>query len=244
MIWAAIVPLNHVIPFLTAGLLTGDTEGMSDDPTVPLEMQIWLEQARGAVAEARAGNDKVRLAQALKALASKVRRHPPMYEDAVATLTEASQLFGELKMPLDEAWCIRHIGIVREYQERLEEAEGAYDKALELFRENAVENSLDYANTVRYPAVVKNRLGKRGAAAHLWEEAHDRYKQVGSGGLVEGVAEAAAWLTIFAIEAEERELAEKWFRSASEASSASADPDTHKFVAEVATRLRAIGRSD
>ena len=161
-----------------------------------------------------------------------------MYEVAIGTLTEASELCHELGMPLDEAWCIRHIGIIREYQDRPEDAERLYDESLALYREHAEGNSLDYANTVRYPAVVKNRLGKRKGATRLWEEAHDRYKQVGPGGLGEGVAEAAAWLTVFAIEAGDRGLAEKWFESASEASSASSDPDTRKFVAEVEARLQ------
>jgi tetratricopeptide (TPR) repeat protein len=210
----------------------------ADDSQLPVEFQMRLEAARRAVAEARAGNDKVRFAQALKQLGSIERRPPFMYEVAIGTFTEASELCRELGMPLDEAWCIRHIGIIREYQDRLEDAERSYDESLALYREHAEGNSLDYANTVRYPAVVKNRLGKREDATRLWEEAHDRYKQVGPGGLGEGVAEAAAWLTVFAIEAGDRGLAEKWFESASEASSASSDPDTHKFVAEVEARLQ------
>jgi tetratricopeptide (TPR) repeat protein len=209
-----------------------------DDSKPPVEFQRRLEAARRAVTEARAGNDNVRLAQALKQLGSIERRPPFMYEMAIGTFTEASELFHELGMRLDEAWCIRHIGIIREYQYRLEDAERAYDKALALYREHAEKSSLDYANTVRYPAVVKNRLGKREDATRLWEEAHDRYKQVGPSGLGEGVAEAAAWLTVFAIEASDRGLAEKWFQRASEASSASNDPDTHKFVAEVEARLQ------
>jgi tetratricopeptide (TPR) repeat protein len=161
-----------------------------------------------------------------------------MYQAAIGTFTEASELYRELGLPLDEAWCTRHIGIIREYQDRIEDAETAYDEALALYREHAAGSSLDYANTVRYPAVVKNRLGKREDATRLWEEAHDRYKQVGPGGLGEGVAEAAGWLTIFAIEAGNRRRAEKWFERAREASSASSDSQTHEFVAEVEARFQ------
>jgi tetratricopeptide (TPR) repeat protein len=210
----------------------------ADDSRLPLEFQVRLEAARQAVAEARAGSDRVRLAQTLKQLGSIERRPPFMYEVAIGTFTEAAELSRELGMRLDEAWCLRHIGIIREYQDRLEDAERSYDEALALYREHAEGSSLDYANTVRYPAVVKNRLGKREDATRLWEEAHDRYKQVGPRGLGEGVAEAAAWLTIFAIESGDRGLAEKWFESASEASSASSDPDTHEFVATVEARLQ------
>src|SRR5262245_32298614 len=209
-----------------------------DDSKLPVEFQMRLEAARREVAEARAGNDKVRLAQILKQLGSIERRPPSMYEVAIGTFSEASKLCRELGMPLEEAWCIRQIGNIREYQDRLVDAEKSYDEALSLYRENADESSLDYANTVRYPAVVKNRLGKREDATRLWEEAHDRYKQVGAGGLGEGVAEAAAWLTVFAIEAGDRGLAAKWFERASKASSASSDHDTHKFVAEVEARLQ------
>jgi tetratricopeptide (TPR) repeat protein len=214
---------------------------MSDDHSkMPLEFRLRLAAARQEVADARAANDKVRLAHALKQLGSIERRPPFMFEVAIRTFTEAAELYSELAMPLDQAWCIRHIGIIREYQERLEDAENSYDEALALYREHAVGNSLDYANAVRYPAVIKNRLGKREESTELWEEAHDRYRQVGPGGLGEGVAEAAAWLTIFAIEAGDRELANSWFARASEASSASGDPDTHKFVAEVKDRLGAM----
>jgi tetratricopeptide (TPR) repeat protein len=204
---------------------------------LPLQFRMRLETARQAVADARAENNKVRLANALKQLGSVERRPPFMAEVAISTFTEAAELCRELGMPLDEAWCIRHVGIIREYQDRLEDAERSYDEALALYRKHAEENSLDYANTVRYPAVVKNRLDKREESTRLWEEAHDRYKQVGPDGLGEGVAEAAAWLTIFAIEKGDRKLAQEWFARASEASAASSDPDTHKFIANVKVRL-------
>jgi tetratricopeptide (TPR) repeat protein len=202
-----------------------------------LQFRMRLETARQAVADARAGTDKVRLAKALMQLGSIERRPPFMAEVAISTFIEAAELCRELGMPLDEAWCIRHVGIIREYQDRLDDAERSYDEALALYRKHAEENSLDYANTVRYPSVVKNRLGKRAESMQLWEEAHDRYKQIGPAGLCEGVAEAAAWLTIFAIEKGDRELAQEWFARASEASTASSDPDTHKFIADVKARL-------
>jgi hypothetical protein len=96
---------------------------------------------------------------------------------------------------------------------------------------------LNYANAVRYPAVIKNRLGKREESRELWEEACRRYENIHPNGLGEGVAEAAAWLTIFAIESGDVPLADKWFAKANEASSRSNDPDTHKFIDDVRKRL-------
>jgi tetratricopeptide (TPR) repeat protein len=201
------------------------------------EFHSRIDAAKHAVADAESGGPKKVLADALKNLGSIVSRPPFMREAANEAYTRAADLYRELGLPLEEAWVKRHIGINNEYAGRLEEAEASYDEALSLYRQHADNNSLDYANTVRYPAVVKNRLGKREESRELWEEAHDRYKQVGPGGLAEGIAEAAAWLTIFAIEKGDMPLANKWFASADQASSASGDPDTHKFIAEVKARL-------
>lgn len=136
--------------------------------------------------------------------------------------------------PLTRADSIRHLGIKHEYAGRLEEAEKCYDEALALYRAHETRDTLAYANAVRYPAVIKDRLGKRTESAELWEEACRRYDGVG---IVEGVAEAAAHLTIFAIESNDLSLAGKWFETASLASAASGDPDTHRFIAEVQLRL-------
>jgi tetratricopeptide (TPR) repeat protein len=137
-------------------------------------------------------------------------------------------------MPLEESWVKRHIGLNHEYAEKLDDAERYYDAALSLYRKHANENTLDYANTVRYPAVIKNRVGKRDESTRLWEEACQRYEDVG---IVEGVAEAAAHLTIFALENGDLPLAKKWFVKARASSEASSDPDTHKFIAEVGAKF-------
>jgi tetratricopeptide (TPR) repeat protein len=122
--------------------------------------------------------DKLELANALKHLGG-VERRPPFLRDAAnETYSEASKLYRELEMPLEAAWVTRHIGINHEYAERLAKAEAYYDESLALFREHAEVDSLDYANTVRYPAVIKNRLGKREESTHLWEEAARRYDEI------------------------------------------------------------------
>lgn len=138
--------------------------------------------------------------------------------------------------PLVRAHTIRHDGLREEYAGRLEEAENLYDRALALYREYDKNDTLDYANAVRYPAVVKNLLGKRDESTELWDEAFRRYD---ANGISEGVAEAAAWLTIFAIERNDSGAAREWYAKASHASSRSNDPDTHKFVDDVRQRLEA-----
>ena len=137
---------------------------------------------------------------------------------------------------LAEAHAIRHRGIRLENHGRLEEAEKLYDEALALYREHDKNDTLDYANAVRYPAVVKNRLGNRDESTELWIEAFTRYEKLG---ILEGVAGAGAWLTIFAIERNDLASAHEWFEKADAASARSEDPDTHKFVNEVRSRLTA-----
>jgi tetratricopeptide (TPR) repeat protein len=212
---------------------------MTDEPiNMPLEFKLRLSAAKLRVSAARAGGNRLALANALKELGNIERRPPQLREASNRTFAEAAELYRELEMPLEAAWVKRHIGINLEYAGRLEEAERYYDEALALYRKHSAEDDLNYANAVRYPAVIKERLGKKDESAKLWEEAHDRYARVRSDGLGEGVAEAAAWLTILAIERDEIDVASKWFARASEAAARSGDPDTHKFVAEVRDRLK------
>lgn len=196
-----------------------------------------VDDAEKRVAEAEAGGVKQALADGLKELGNILRRPPFTRNAANVAYERAAGLYLELDQPLEAAWVKRHIGINHEYADRLEEAEKYYDDALALYREHANEDDLNYANAVRYPAVIKERLGKKDESATLWEEAHDRYRSVHDHGLGEGVAEAAAWLTIFALDESDRPRAEKWLTRASEASARSQDPDTHKFIADVRTRF-------
>jgi tetratricopeptide (TPR) repeat protein len=195
-----------------------------------------VEKAQEIVSQAEAKGPSRALADALKELGNILRRPPFTRDAANKVYARAAALYAKLGLPLEEAWVKRHIGINHEYAERLTEAEKFYDQALDLYRAHSVDD-LDYANAVRYPAVIKNRLGKRDESAILWEEACERYSNVHPNGIGEGVAEAAAWLTIFAIEKGDLSLARKWFAKASGASGRSGDPDTHKFIAEVRSRL-------
>ena len=88
---------------------------------------------------------------------------------------------------LKRAHRIRHIGIDLENQGKLIEAEEKYDEALALYRKYSEVDNLDYANAVRYPAVIKHRLGKINEAIKLWEEAVERYEKIGiTAGVEEG----------------------------------------------------------
>ena len=143
-------------------------------------------------------------------------------------------MYAKVGLPLEEAWVKRHIGINHEYAGRLEDAEAFYDEALALYREHATEDDLDYANAVRYPAVVKARLGKRDEAAQLWEEACRRYEAVG---IIEGVAEANARIAELAIEEGDFGRARDSFERAAAAAERSADADTQTLVDEVGAKM-------
>jgi hypothetical protein len=51
------------------------------------------------------------------------------------------------------------------------------------------------------------------------------------------VAEGAAWLTIFAIETGDSDLASEWFAKAESAAAEAQDKDTDKWINEVKGRL-------
>lgn len=206
---------------------------MSSDPTE--EFRGRVEAARSEVAKARSVGIKRVLVSALKQLANIERRIPAFREAANRTYAEVVEIYRELDEPLELAWALRHIGINQEYDERLTEAEQYYDESLKLFRKYATENSMNYANTVRYPAVVKNRLGKRAESKELWEEAFKRYGQLEE---PVPVAEAAAWLTIFALDEQDQATALRWFAHAESAAESANDSDTDKFVNEVRARLQ------
>lgn len=210
---------------------------MTDEPeNIPLALKLRHSAARLLVSTARAVGDKLALANALNELGNIERRPPQLREDANRTYAEAAKLYRELEIPLEAAWVIRHIGINHEYSEHLTEAEKCYDVSLALFRQHASENDNNYANTVRYPAVIKNRVGKRDESTALWGEAVKRYDEMDQ---ALGVAEGAAWLTIFAIERGDAEQAKEWFARAEAAAAEAYDPDTQRWIAEVRGRLDA-----
>lgn len=193
-----------------------------------------VDRLRKDVRNAETSGSNMHLADSLKALGNLLRRSPFTSNAANEAYHRSADLYRELEMPLEAAWVLRHIGINHEYAERLAEAEKYYDESLELFRLHAAENDNNYANTVRYPAVIKNRVGKREESRALWEEAVGRY---GTMGQPVPVAEGAAWLTIFAIEKGDPELAREWFAKAEAAAAKARDEDTDKWIAEVKARL-------
>jgi tetratricopeptide (TPR) repeat protein len=204
------------------------------------EFRLRLEAAEAAVAAARESDHERQLADALRALGNIQRRAPEMRDDANLSYTEAIDIYHKLGLPLDEAWVTRHIGINHEHAGRLTDAESSYEKALGLYRAHSKTDDLDYANSVRYLAVIKDRRGKRDEAYQLWQEAVDRY---GKGGIVEGIAEGTAHLTLLALDNGDIDRAAAWFEQAEAASQASKNPATQKLIGEVRDRMNSrLGR--
>lgn len=205
-----------------------------EDQDLPTEFKLRLSAAKLIVAEARAGDDPLALANALKELANIQRRWPSLRDDSNEAYSESARIYLQIDMPLEAAWTLRHIGINHEYAERLADAEKYYDESLALFRQHAAGNDGNYANTVRYPAVIKNRLGKRDESLALWDEAVRLYAEINQ---PLGVAEGAAWLAIFAHEKGDTTLAQHWLNKAESAAAQARDGDTDKWVAEVRERV-------
>lgn len=198
------------------------------------EFHSRLRSAKDEVFEAESTGSRRRLADSLKALGNLLRRPPFLRSAANDAYRRAADLYLELELPLEAAWVIRHIGINYEYAERLTDAEKCYDESLEFFRKYAASDDRNYANTVRYPAVIKNRVGKRDDSRVLWEEAVSRYDAMQEH---LGVAEGAAWLTFFALDIGDKALALEWFAKAEAAAEKAGDQDTDNWIAEVKLRL-------
>ncbi len=201
---------------------------------LPPEFMLRHAAAKMVVSASRASGDKLALANALKKLGNIERRPPQLRDDANRTFAEAAALYREIGLPLEAAWVLRHIGINHEYADDLTGAEKYYDESLGLFRQHAGEKDNNYANTLRYPAVIKNRIGKRDESTALWEEAVRRYDAMNE---PLGVAEGAAWLAVFALERGDGALAHEWLAKAERAANAANDKDTDTWIAEVRARL-------
>jgi tetratricopeptide (TPR) repeat protein len=107
---------------------------------------------------------------------------------------ESASLLRRLDDPLRLAHTIRHLGLVHEDADRLDDAEECYDEALRIYREYATDDDMDYANAVRYAASIKERLRKADESRGLWQEAEQRYR---TQGIDAGVKEAEDHLRSF-----------------------------------------------
>ncbi|MEQ1644366.1 MAG: hypothetical protein ABL959_13045 [Pyrinomonadaceae bacterium] len=205
------------------------------------EFHRKVNAAKQDVKAAESGGSQRLLADSLKTLGNILRRPPFTRDAANEAYHRSAKLYRELGLPLEAAWVLRHIGINHEYAECLVDAEKYYDESLALFREHAADDDNNYANAVRYPAVIKNRIGKRDEATALWEEAVRRYDAMNE---PLGVAEGAAWLAIFANEKGEPQLARKWLAMAEQAANRANDSDTDKWIAEVRAKLMSNERDE
>lgn len=116
--------------------------------------------------------------QALRAL-SDARRDLGRDDEALRLYEEAVVVCRYVGDPLLLAHTIRHLGQLHQDAARVEEAEGCYREALELYRSHESAPPLDVANAVRPLAILKEESGETEAATRLWEEARDLYEECG-----------------------------------------------------------------
>ena len=127
-----------------------------------------------AVRLARASGDSLGLVAALKGLGQIDRdlgrghEARPHYEEAVALCRRGSDA-------LLLAHTVRHLGDLHQDSGDLELAEPCYREALELYRNHDATGLLDLANAVRPLALLRERQGRGGEAARLWQEARELY---------------------------------------------------------------------
>jgi tetratricopeptide (TPR) repeat protein len=199
------------------------------------EWETVVDRLTTEVESAREENDRERLANALKNLANAERDRPEARSQARSHFEEAIVLLRNLNKPVELAHTIRHLGLLNEYEGRLEDAERAYDESLSIHRAAADKGSqLDHANALRYPAAIKWQTGKYQEAIPLWEEALECYERAG---ISEGVAEAASRLALITFESGDAEVAANWHMRARSAAANSQDTATHKLVEEVGLTL-------
>lgn len=138
-----------------------------------------------AIAEAREAGLRADLVHALKALAHVLRdgdrteQALPLYEEAVALCDRADE-------SLLLAHTVRHLGDLHREAGRTADAEHCYHEALSRYRAVADPPPLDFANTLRPIAILKEAEGDVEAAQQLWTEARRLYQLAG---VLEGVEE-------------------------------------------------------
>jgi tetratricopeptide (TPR) repeat protein len=93
------------------------------------------------------------------------------YEEAVAILRSQS-------VPLKLAHTIRHLGDIYRHSGDLDRSAGCYEEALDLYRGQAGESRrLDFANALRGAVLLQEKIGQRGRAIELWQEARAIYAE-------------------------------------------------------------------
>ncbi|MXW02683.1 MAG: tetratricopeptide repeat protein [Holophagales bacterium] len=153
--------------------------------------RLVREQLREAVALCRGAGADRELATALRRLghaeqdAGRNDVAVARYEEAVAAARRAGD-------PLLLAHAIRHVGDAHRSAQRLAEAAACYDEALALYAEHPDPPTLDYANTIRPMAILKEALGETDEARLLWQRARTLYAAVH---IIAGVTECDENLT-------------------------------------------------
>lgn len=139
-----------------------------------------------AVGMARAGPDRMQLAQALTAL-GQIERDLGHTEEALRHYEEAAAIYRTADAPLKLAHTVRHIGDIHGHEGQLKLAEPCYSEALTIYRAQVDTSPLDMANALRGLALLKEAVGATQEAIAIWEEAGKLYASVN---VEAGVAES------------------------------------------------------
>ena len=153
------------------------------DPKVIDQVRAHLVEA---VAICRETGDAPGLVVALGKLGH-VESDAGRHEAARACCEEAVALAREGGDLARLATALRHLGDVHRRAGRLRESHACYAEALSLYDgTDTGPPPLEYANTVRPMAILKEALGEADAARALWRQARDLYR---ASGIDAGVAE-------------------------------------------------------
>lgn len=165
--------------------LTGASRSAIDRRAVIQQIRVHLVEA---AAICRETGDAEVLVVALGKLGH-VESDAGRHEAARACHEEAVALAREGGDSQRLAHALRHLGDVHRRARRLRESHACYEEALSLYGHGAAEApTLDYANTVRPMAILKEALGETGEARELWRRARDLY---GALGIEAGVTECS-----------------------------------------------------
>lgn len=152
-------------------------ERISGDDSVRVRSQCvgLLERA---IAVATSENDHYGLAYALNKLAH-LRADLEGREVAIELLREAAEAGRRAKSGLLEGEALRHWADHLRHENKLDEAEPIYWRALESLKSDRETSTLSLGNAYRPIAILYSGLGDTSKAIRYWEEARKLYAEEG-----------------------------------------------------------------
>ena len=153
-------------------------ETMKSPPDSKEELQRNVDEVHQnlveAVAICRETGAKRELVHALRKLGH-VEQAAGREEAARALYEEAVAVSRQQEDSLLLAHSVRHLGDVYREAGKAAEAEANYNEALALYRKHGQPPALDFANTIRPMAILKEEAAMIEEAKNLWREARDLY---------------------------------------------------------------------